>query len=181
MKKILYAAALICLSMCLSAAAGEPVDEQVIASIKMEGFQNSQLMDTAFYLTEVHGPRLSGTPSMKAAAEWSRDRLAEWGLENAHLESWELAVPGWNLQSYSAELLEHEKSAVGDEFPQRLQEILDESLAIFDEKAAEVEADLDSTVVPIKKLGSVQLVTALHAMDHVQRSPEFANRQVTHE
>jgi hypothetical protein len=67
---------------------------------------NSQLMDTAFYLTEVHGPRLSGTPSLKAAAEWSRDRLAEWGLENAHLESWDLEVPGWNLESYSAELVE---------------------------------------------------------------------------
>lgn len=57
-----------------------------------------------------------------------------------------------------------------------LQEILDESLALFEEKAAEVEADLDYTVVPITKLASVQLVTALHAMDHIQNSPEFAAR-----
>ena len=73
-------------------------------------------------------------------------------------------------------LLEHEKAAVGKEFPQRLQEILNESLATFEEKAAEVETDLDYTVVPIKKLAAVQLVTALHAMDHVQHSPEFAKR-----
>jgi hypothetical protein len=73
-------------------------------------------------------------------------------------------------------LLEHEKAAVGEEFPQRLQEILDESLAVFEAKAAEVEADLDYTVVPIKKLASVQLVTALHAMDHVQHSPEYSAR-----
>jgi hypothetical protein len=106
MKKSLWDIAIICLLLCATAVAEEPVDEQLIASIKMEGFQNSQLMDTAFHLTEVYGPRLSGTPSMKAAAEWSRDRLAEWGLENAHLESWDLAVPGWNLVSYSAELLE---------------------------------------------------------------------------
>ena len=106
MKKHLWVSALACLLVVGAAEAGEPIDEQVIASIKMEGFQNSELMETAFYLTEVHGPRLSGTPSLKAAAEWSRGRLADWGLENAHLESWDLAVPGWNLKSYSAELLE---------------------------------------------------------------------------
>jgi hypothetical protein len=70
-------------------------------------------------------------------------------------------------------LLEHEKSEVED-FPGRLQEILDESLAMFEEKAAEVESDLDYTVVPIKKLASIQLVTALHTMDYVQRTPELA-------
>jgi hypothetical protein len=78
-------------------------------------------------------------------------------------------------------MLEHEKTEVGDAFPQPLQELLDESLALFEAKAAEVEADLDYTVVPIKKLASVQLFTALYAMDHVQHSPEFAARQVTHE
>jgi hypothetical protein len=71
-------------------------------------------------------------------------------------------------------LLEHEKAAVGEEFPDRLQEILDEALEMFEKKAAEVEADLDYTVVPIKKLASVQLVTALYAMDYVQRTPELA-------
>ena len=106
MKKNLWGVAFVCLLAGAAAHAEEPIDEQMIASIKMEGFQNSQLMDTAFRLTEVHGPRLSGTPSLKAAAEWSRDRLAEWGLENAHLESWDLAVPGWNLKSYSAELFD---------------------------------------------------------------------------
>jgi hypothetical protein len=106
MKNSLWGVALIWLLAGAFAHAGEPVDEQVIASIKMEGFQNSQLMDTAFHLTEVYGPRLSGSPSLKAAAEWSRARLVEWGLENAHFESWDLAFPGWHLESYSAELLE---------------------------------------------------------------------------
>jgi hypothetical protein len=71
-------------------------------------------------------------------------------------------------------LLEYEQSEVGDEFPERLQEILDEGLAMFETKAAEVEADLDYTVVPIRKLASVQLITALHAMDYVQHHPEMA-------
>ena len=106
MKKRLWVFALICLLATAGTNADETIDDQVIASIKMEGFQNSQLMETAFYLTEVHGPRLHGTESMQAAAEWSRTRLAEWGLENAHLESWELEVPGWELESYSVELIE---------------------------------------------------------------------------
>jgi hypothetical protein len=78
-------------------------------------------------------------------------------------------------------LLENEKSEVGEAFPQSLQELLDESLALFEEKAAVVEADLDYSVVPIKTLASVQLITALRAMDHVQNSPDFAARKVTHE
>jgi hypothetical protein len=78
-------------------------------------------------------------------------------------------------------MLEHEKAEVGVAFPQRLQDILDKSLEMFDATAAEVEAELDYTVVPIKKLASVQLVTALYAMDHVQKSPEFAAERVTHE
>lgn len=49
-----------------------------------------------------------------------------------------------------------------------------DSRAMFEKKAAEVEANLDYTVVPIKKLASVQLVTALHAMDYVQHDAEMA-------
>lgn len=59
MKKSLSGVALICLLLCVAASADEQVDEQVIASIKMEGFQNSRLMGSAFYLTEVHGPRIT--------------------------------------------------------------------------------------------------------------------------
>jgi carboxypeptidase Q len=69
MKKGLWKVALICLLTGAFAHAGEPVDERAIASINMEGFQNSQLMDTAFHLTEVYGPRLSGSPGLEAAAE----------------------------------------------------------------------------------------------------------------
>jgi hypothetical protein len=68
-------------------------------------------------------------------------------------------------------LLEHERAEVGDEFPERLQEILDQGLALFEETAAQVESEIDYTVVPIRKPASVQLVTALHAMDAVQRHP----------
>lgn len=86
------------------ASTGEPVDQEAIAKLKMEGFQSSQVMETAFHLTEVLGPRLHGTESYLRAAEWARDRLGEWGLENAHLESFDSGVPVWDLQSYSVEM-----------------------------------------------------------------------------
>jgi hypothetical protein len=66
-------------------------------------------------------------------------------------------------------LLENEKAQVGEKFPSELQKILDESMAEFDKKAAEAESVLSYTVIPIKKLASVQLLTALYAMDYVQR------------
>jgi hypothetical protein len=53
----------------------------------------------------------------------------------------------------------------------KLQKILDESIAEFNEKAAEAEKELDYTVVPIKKLAAIQLLTALYAMDYVRGSP----------
>ena len=75
-----------------------------------------------------------------------------------------------------ARLLESERAETGDAFPQRLERLLSASLERFEKSAAEVEADLDYTVVPIKKLASVQLVTALRAMDYVQAHPELGAR-----
>ena len=90
---------------CFWLRAEQPVDDDVIASIKLEGLQRSQVMDLAFQLTDVYGPRLHGTSSLLAAAEWARDQLADWGLENAHLESWDSEVPEWNLVSYDFDLI----------------------------------------------------------------------------
>src|ERR1044071_7827715 len=51
----------------------------VIERIKDEGLKRSQVMRTLEYLTDVIGPRLTGSPSLKRANNWTRDRLAEWG------------------------------------------------------------------------------------------------------
>jgi carboxypeptidase Q len=88
-----------------SLLAQESFDEDVVGRIKIEGFQHSQVMETLALLTDVHGPRLTGSPALKAASEWSRDRLAEWGLENAHLESWGHFGRGWSLEGYSVEMV----------------------------------------------------------------------------
>ncbi len=77
-----------------------------IERIKEEGMKRSQVMQTLSYLTDVIGPRLTNSPGMKRANEWTRDRLTEWGLQNSHLESWGPFGRGWTLKSFSAQVTE---------------------------------------------------------------------------
>ncbi|HEX5220708.1 MAG TPA: M20/M25/M40 family metallo-hydrolase [Verrucomicrobiae bacterium] len=77
-----------------------------IARIRDEGLNRSQVMDTMTYLTDLIGPRLTGSPNMKHANEWTRDKLAEWGLTNANLEAWGPFGYGWSLQRFSAQIIE---------------------------------------------------------------------------
>lgn len=77
-----------------------------IERIKEEGMKRSQVMQTLSYLTDVIGPRLTNSPNMKRANEWTRDKLAEWGLQNAHLEAWGPFGRGWALKSFSAQVTE---------------------------------------------------------------------------
>src|SRR5512140_2843236 len=77
--------------------AEEPVDLVAVTRIREEGFTRSKVMDTLGYLTDVVGPRVTGSPQMKQANEWTRDQLQSWGLVNAHLESYPFGR-GWSLQ-----------------------------------------------------------------------------------
>ena len=63
-------------------------DLQAIYRIKQEAVQGSQLDETLFYLTDVHGPRLTRSPGYIAAAKWATDQLTEWGISNPRLEKW---------------------------------------------------------------------------------------------
>jgi hypothetical protein len=78
----------------------------IIERIKDEGLNRSKLMETIEYLTDVIGPRLTGSPALKRANNWTKDRLAGWGLENAHLEAWGPFGRGWTLKRFSAEVVE---------------------------------------------------------------------------
>lgn len=81
---------------------GETLDYDAIVRIKDEGFQRSQVMETASWLTDVYGPRLSGTPSYRAAAEWAVKKLTEWGAADARIESWGTFGRGWVNERFSA-------------------------------------------------------------------------------
>ena len=65
----------------------ETANWDVMSQIRQEGFHNSKVMEIESELTDVIGPRLTGSPNMKRANEWTRDQFTEWGLVNSHLES----------------------------------------------------------------------------------------------
>ncbi len=85
------------------AATTDPNDP--IARIKDEGVNRSQVMQTLSYLSDVIGPRLTASPNMKRANEWTRDKLTGWGLQNAHLEAWGPFGRGWTLKRFAAEVV----------------------------------------------------------------------------
>ena len=84
---------------------GEKVDLELIARIKEEGQQRSQVMNTISFLTDVHGPRLTGSPQIRAAGEWTKSKLNEWGLANPHLEPWGPFGRGWDLEGFTANMI----------------------------------------------------------------------------
>jgi hypothetical protein len=86
--------------------APQPDPNDPIQKIKDEGMNRSQVMQTLSYLSDVIGPRLTASPNMKRANEWTRDQLTKWGLQNAHLESWGPFGRGWSLKRFSAQVIE---------------------------------------------------------------------------
>src|SRR5215213_110339 len=78
----------------------------VIEKIRDEGTNRSQVMQTLSYLTDVIGARLTNSPNMKRANEWTRDTMAKYGMQNAKLEPWGPFGRGWSLKSFSAQVNE---------------------------------------------------------------------------
>lgn len=76
-----------------------------IYRIREEGMNHSQAMETLSYLTDVIGPRLTGSPNMKHANEWTREKMESWGMTNAHLEAWGPFGKGWTLERFSAQVI----------------------------------------------------------------------------
>jgi carboxypeptidase Q len=103
MKKAVRLAGLIASISLISAIAWsqekpEKVDLETITRIRYEGFRNSKVMDYATGLMDSIGERLTGSPNMKRANEWTRDQLTAMGLSNAHLEPWGPFGRGWANQ-----------------------------------------------------------------------------------
>ena len=94
------------LSLASTLRAEESVDLATIHRIKREAFQNSKVMDHLFYLTDVNGPRLTGSPGYRAAADWSVRTLRAWGVGSARLEDWGAFGRGWAVTRFSAHLRE---------------------------------------------------------------------------
>ena len=89
--------------VAVSAAAQQP-DLQMQNRIRQEGFRNSKVMDYAQHLTDVIGGRLTGSPNMKQANDWTRKTLEEMGLANAHLEPFKFGR-GWTAEGTTVRML----------------------------------------------------------------------------
>ncbi|HMJ91307.1 MAG TPA: M20/M25/M40 family metallo-hydrolase, partial [Candidatus Acidoferrum sp.] len=77
-----------------------------IAQIRDEGLNRSQLSNTLSYLCDVIGPRLTASPNLRRANEWTRDTMLSWGMTNGALETWGPFGRGWSLQKFSAQIVE---------------------------------------------------------------------------
>lgn len=84
----------------------ETIDLDVIEKIRDEGLNRSQIEELGGYLTDVIGPRLTGSPAMMRANEWTASKFREWGLENVVVEPWGEFGRGWERVSYRGRILE---------------------------------------------------------------------------
>jgi len=81
-------------------------DLSVVNRIKAEAFDRSKVMETLRQLTDVHGPRLTGSPGFEDAAKWAMGELNGYGLQKVHTEKWGPFGRAWTLEQASLELVE---------------------------------------------------------------------------
>src|SRR4051795_13537852 len=86
-------------------AAQSKIDPDINAKIRGEAQNHSQIMQTLHVLADVYGPRVTGSPSLKAAGEWAIAQMQSWGFANGHLEPWEFGHPGWVNERFSAHII----------------------------------------------------------------------------
>src|SRR5262249_2916801 len=102
----------VCLVLILAAtvaplvvAQAEKLDYAMLGKIRDEGLSHSQVMDHVSWLSDVYGPRLTGSPAIQQASEWAMKKFNEWGLANVHQERWKFGK-GWSLVRFNATLVE---------------------------------------------------------------------------
>jgi carboxypeptidase Q len=93
-------------------ANSQSADEALRARIRKEGMEHSQIMKTMHMLTDVYGPRLTGSPNHERAAKWTITQMQQWGLENGRLEPWNFKHPGWLNERLTAHIISPVKDAL---------------------------------------------------------------------
>ncbi len=110
--RALTLAASLCVSSVVAQTPVEPIDLATIARIREEGLTRSQVMDHIGWLSDVYGPRITGGPNIMQASDWTIAKFDEWGLANAHRETWPFGK-GWSLIRFSAHLIEPRIQLIG--------------------------------------------------------------------
>lgn len=102
---VAFALVLSLLTLPLLNVAAQNGSADVLTRIRAEAMERSQIMKTMHMFTDLYGPRLTGSPNHKAAAEWAVKQMTAWGLENAHLEPWDFKHPGWLNERLTAHII----------------------------------------------------------------------------
>lgn len=102
--RTLPATAALALALVAAPLAAQSVDRAQIARLIDEGFNHSQIMQTAQELMDGIGPRLTNSPGMRRAEEWTMARYRDWGLKNVHKEGFEFGR-GWWAERFSARMV----------------------------------------------------------------------------
>ncbi len=84
----------------VSLLAQEPVNDEVNTVIRKHGLDQSQVMDIASWITDVYGPRLTGSPMLDKATDWAMKQLKDWGYQNVHLDEWGPFGRGWEMKHF---------------------------------------------------------------------------------
>src|SRR5262245_49910754 len=105
MKRLVLIALAVGAAIPFVQAQTEKLDYATIGRIRDEGLNRSQVMDHVSWLSDVYGPRLTGSPAIQQASEWAMKKFTEWGLTNVHQEHWKFGK-GWSLVRFSAHLVE---------------------------------------------------------------------------
>ncbi len=100
-----FLALCVCASAVVAQPPAETPDYATLAQIRDEGLNRSQVMDHISWLSDVYGPRLTGSPAILQASDWAIRKFNEWGLVNAHRETWPFGK-GWSLVRFSAQMIE---------------------------------------------------------------------------
>lgn len=95
-----YLLILLTLSIYFTSFAQDVSNDSVVSIIKKHGLENSQVMDIASWMTDVYGPRLTGSPGLDNATKWVMQKMTAIGMTNVHLQEWGPFGRGWEMAHF---------------------------------------------------------------------------------
>ena len=98
-------------TLAATAAAQSPIDLGTISRIKEEALTRSRVMEHVGWMSDVYGPRVTGTPNLQRASDWAMKQFTEWGLANVHQERFAFGQ-GWRVERFSAHIIAPEPQPI---------------------------------------------------------------------
>ena len=109
---LLLIASLLASGVAVAQQPQDRADLEAVNKLKEEGSKNSKIMEFLSFMTDIHGPRLTGSPGLRGAQEWAKNKFTELGLQNARLESWGPFGRGWSLDGFTINMLKPQYSPI---------------------------------------------------------------------